>query len=91
MNLTFFLKTGPLSAPIGVEGTAFLPTKLSRNSSWPDLQVMFVSTHPGFDGGTLYKDFLQIDDDVMILILIMITLIIHFAFIKQSMAIPAMT
>ncbi len=91
MNLTFLLKTGPLSAPIGVEGTAFLPTKLLRNSSWPDLQVMFVSTHPGFDGGTLYKDFLQIDDDVIIIILIMIALIIHFIFIKQSITIPAMS
>jgi hypothetical protein len=41
-----------------------------------------VSTHPGFDGGTLYKDFLQIDDDVIIIILIIITLIIHFIFIS---------
>jgi hypothetical protein len=72
LNLTLLIKTGPLSAPIGVEGTAFLPTKLSTNSSWPDLQVMFVSTHPGFDGGTLYKDFLQIEDDVIVIILIII-------------------
>ena len=59
-----FHQEGPLSAPIGVEGTAFLSTKLALNQSWPDLQLMFVSTHPGFDGGTLYKDFLQIKDEV---------------------------
>ena len=64
------LQTGPLSAPIGVEGTAFLSTKLALNQSWPDLQLMFVSTHPGFDGGTLYKDFLQIKDKVTRLFLL---------------------
>lgn len=55
--------TGPLSAPIGVEGTAFVPTKLWGNETWPDLQIMFISSHPGFDGGTLYKDFLNIKDE----------------------------
>ena len=63
-GLFLFHQEGPLSAPIGVEGTAFLSTKLALNQSWPDLQLMFVSTHPGFDGGTLYKDFLQIKDEV---------------------------
>lgn len=53
------LKTGPLSAPIGVEGNAFVATKYA-NVTWPDVQITFIASHPGFDGGTLYKDFLHI-------------------------------
>jgi hypothetical protein len=54
---------GPLSAPIGVEGNAFIPTKYA-NQSWPDIQIAFIASHPGFDGGTLYKDFLRINTKV---------------------------
>ena len=54
---------GPLSAPIGVEGNAFLATKYA-NSSWPDIQITFIASHPGFDGGTLYKNFLKIKTEV---------------------------
>ena len=57
----FFL--GPLAAPIGVEGNAFLATKYA-DESWPDIQVVFISSHPGFDGGTLYKNFLKINSKV---------------------------
>ena len=57
----FFL--GPLAAPIGVEGNAFLATKYA-DKSWPDIQVVFISSHPGFDGGTLYKNFLKINSKV---------------------------
>ena len=53
---------GPLAAPIGVEAVAFLSSKFA-NTTWPDLQLTFVSTHPGFDGGTTYKDFLGISDE----------------------------
>ena len=40
-----------------------MDTKYS-NASWPDIQITFVSAHPGFDGGTVYKDFLGISDEV---------------------------
>eukprot|EP00095_Tigriopus_kingsejongensis_P012086 maker-scaffold60_size442463-snap-gene-3.31 protein:Tk12086 transcript:maker-scaffold60_size442463-snap-gene-3.31-mRNA-1 annotation:"glucose dehydrogenase" len=56
---------GPLAAPIGVEGNAFLATKYA-NSSWPDIQVTFMASHPGFDGGTTYKDFLMITDEYIL-------------------------
>ena len=55
--------SGPLAAPIGVEGNAFLDTKYG-NVSWPDIQITSVSAHPGFDGGTVYKDFLGISEEV---------------------------
>jgi hypothetical protein len=32
---------GPLAAPIGVEGTAFISTPLANNTAWPDIQVYF--------------------------------------------------
>ncbi|CAB4061281.1 unnamed protein product [Lepeophtheirus salmonis] len=54
---------GPLSSPIGVEGNAFVHTKYG-NSSWPDLQMTFLSVHPGYDGGTLYKNFLGLSDEI---------------------------
>lgn len=57
-------KTGPLAAPVAVEAVAFLPTKFA-NESWPDLQFTFVSTHPGADGGTVYKDFILMTDEVL--------------------------
>ena len=34
------------------------------NESWPDIQIAFIATHPGFDGGTLYKNFLKINSKV---------------------------
>ena len=55
--------SGPLAAPIGVEGNGFVPTKFG-NESWPDIQITFVSAHPGFDGGTVYKDFLGISEEL---------------------------
>lgn len=55
---------GPLAAPIAVEGAAFLSTKFA-NTTWPDIQITFTSTHPGFDGGTTYKDFLGISEKVI--------------------------
>lgn len=57
------LSSGPLAAPIGVEGNAFVATA-SANDTWPDIQITFVSSQPGFDGGTVYKDFLGISDHV---------------------------
>ena len=57
---------GPLSAPIGVEGNAFVTSKWG-NQSWPDLQITFIASHPGFDGGTVYKNFLRINTKVWIL------------------------
>ena len=54
---------GPLSAPIGVEGNAFVTSKWG-NQSWPDLQITFIASHPGFDGGTVYKNFLRINTKV---------------------------
>jgi hypothetical protein len=54
---------GPLAAPIGVEGNAFVASAMG-NLSWPDLQITFISSHPGFDGGTGYADFLGIDQRV---------------------------
>ncbi len=61
---------GPLASPIGVEANAFLSTDsmLSHNSSsstWPDVQINFVSSHPGYDGGTTYKEFLGVSDEVL--------------------------
>ncbi|TRY61644.1 hypothetical protein TCAL_04403 [Tigriopus californicus] len=56
-------RTGPLAAPIGVEGNAFVATKYA-NTSWPDIQITFMASHPGFDGGTTYKDFLMISDEL---------------------------
>ena len=61
--VSIFYELGPLAAPIGVEGNAFLDTKYG-NSSWPDIQITSVSAHPGFDGGTVYKDFLGISEEV---------------------------
>ena len=58
-----FIFPGPLSAPIGVEGNAFIATKYA-NESWPDIQITFIASHPGFDGGTLYKGFLAIKTKV---------------------------
>ena len=58
-------RSGPLAAPVGVEAVAFVASKFA-NSSYPDLQLTFVSTHPGFDGGTTYKDFLGLSDEVKI-------------------------
>ena len=55
--------TGPLSAAIGMEGNAFVRTKYAPEN-WPDIQIAFVSSHPGFDGGTVYKDFLGISEKV---------------------------
>ena len=60
-NLADFL--GPLSAPIGVEGNAFVATKYA-NKTWPDIQITFIASHPGFDGGTIYKNFLKINTKV---------------------------
>lgn len=57
---------GPLSAPIGVEANAFVATKFA-NESWPDIQITFIASHPGFDGGTLYKNFLKINTKVRII------------------------
>eukprot|EP00093_Oithona_nana_P012316 12316.XXX_730581_733805_1 [CDS] Oithona nana genome sequencing. len=56
-------RTGPLAAPIGVEGNAFVTSKWG-NQSWPDLQITFIASHPGFDGGTVYKNFLRINTKV---------------------------
>ena len=56
-------RTGPLAAPIGIEGNAFVRTKYAPEN-WPDIQIAFVSSHPGFDGGTVYKDFLGISEKV---------------------------
>ena len=61
--LSILNASGPLAAPIGVEGNAFLDTKYG-NVSWPDIQITSVSAHPGFDGGTVYKDFLGISEEV---------------------------
>ena len=30
-----------------------------------DLQITFVASHPGFDGGTIYKNFLKIKTEVI--------------------------
>ena len=56
-------RTGPLASPIGMEGNAFVRTKYAPED-WPDIQIAFVSTHPGFDGGTVYKDFLGISQKI---------------------------
>ena len=45
-------KSGPLAAAIGMEGNAFVSTKMAPEG-WPDIQIAFVSSHPGFDGGTV--------------------------------------
>ena len=52
-----------MAAPIGVEGNAFVASKFA-NKTWPDIQLAFVSAHPGFDGGTVYKDFLGFSENV---------------------------
>lgn len=60
-------KTGPLAAPLGLEANAFVSTTDSNDRlarDWPDVQINFMSSHPGFDGGTTYKDFLGISDDL---------------------------
>lgn len=62
-NCFNFLFPGPLASPIGVEGNAFLKSKFADHS-WPDIQVAFMSSHPGFDGGTTYKDFLKFNSEV---------------------------
>ena len=54
-------KTGPLAAAIGMEGNAFVRTKYAPDN-WPDIQIAFVSSHAGFDGGTVYKEFLGISE-----------------------------
>ena len=61
--IEYFPNSGPLAAPIGVEGNAFEATPYA-NRSWPDIQITFVAAHPGFDGGTVYKDFLGINEEV---------------------------
>lgn len=55
--------TGPLAAPIASEANGFVATTFS-NSTWPDLQINFASSHAGFDGGTSFKDYLGISDEV---------------------------
>ena len=62
-----YTQSGPLAAPIGVEGNAFVATSFANNS-WPDIQIMFVSLQAGFDGGTGYKDFLGITEKVCVCI-----------------------
>ena len=56
---------GPLAAPVGAEANGFVATTFA-NSTWPDIQIAFVSSHGGFDGGTAFKDFLGISDEVHI-------------------------
>lgn len=46
-----------------MEGNAFIATKYA-NQSWPDIQITFIASHPGFDGGTLYKNFLAINTEI---------------------------
>ncbi len=46
-----------------MEGNAFVATKYA-NESWPDIQITFIASHTGFDGGTLYKNFLKINTSI---------------------------
>ena len=41
------------------QGVAFLPSS-AANYSWPDIQLTFVSTHAGYDGGNTYRRYLGI-------------------------------
>ncbi|CAL4094385.1 unnamed protein product, partial [Meganyctiphanes norvegica] len=46
-------KTGPLSAPFGMEGLAWMVGE--KDSEWPELQFLFLSFTPAMDSGLLLQ------------------------------------
>eukprot|EP00095_Tigriopus_kingsejongensis_P012431 maker-scaffold924_size80766-snap-gene-0.16 protein:Tk12431 transcript:maker-scaffold924_size80766-snap-gene-0.16-mRNA-1 annotation:"glucose dehydrogenase" len=54
-------QTGPLTSISAVEGTGFLKSHYT-NSSWPDLELFFMSLHPSIDGGMAFQNSLNLND-----------------------------
>ncbi|XP_050713696.1 glucose dehydrogenase [FAD, quinone]-like [Eriocheir sinensis] len=56
-------RTGPLSAPFGVEVNAWTPAA-AGDPGWPDLQYLFMSITPAVDYGILFTDGIGFRRDV---------------------------
>jgi len=62
--LSYVRGEGPLGTVSGFEGMAIYRTGLDKSTSWPDIQLNLISVTPGIDGGLVYRNSLNMDDEM---------------------------
>ncbi|CAG0913767.1 unnamed protein product [Notodromas monacha] len=55
---------GQLNSPGGLEGIAFISSNYSTDPTWPDVEILFGSTHIASDGGLVYRRLLNLTEEV---------------------------
>lgn len=65
LNVLAYLRgQGPLAAVSGFEGMAMYRTGLDSETQWPDIQLSMISVTPAIDGGLIYRNSLNLNDEL---------------------------